>query len=159
LKDLAAILRAEVGLQVATLDVSSWDTHTTEAAGLDTLLANTAQALAAFCTDLGPTRRSRVTVVVMSEFGRRVAMNASAGTDHGHGGLVWLLGGGLVGRKVHGTWPPLASDADLDSGDVRGLNDPFDICGEIVQKRLGVGSLAGVFPGHSYTPVGLARTT
>jgi uncharacterized protein (DUF1501 family) len=158
LKDLAAILRAEVGLQVATLDVSSWDTHTTESAGLDTLLTNTAQALAAFFTDLGPARRSRVTVIVQSEFGRRVAMNASAGTDHGHGGLVWLLGGGLVGRRVHGRWTPLTSDSDLDSGDIAGLNDPFDICGEVVQKRLGVGSLTEVFPGHSYTPLGLART-
>jgi uncharacterized protein (DUF1501 family) len=158
LRDIAAILRAEVGLQVATLDVSSWDTHTTEAAGLDALLANTAQALAAFFTDLGAARRSRVTVVVMSEFGRRVAMNASAGTDHGHGGLVWLLGGGLLGRTVHGKWIPLSSDADLDNGDIRGLNDPFDICGEIVQKRLGVGSLTAVFPGHSYTPLGLARS-
>jgi uncharacterized protein (DUF1501 family) len=158
LKDLAAILRAEVGLQVATLDVSSWDTHTTEAAGLDALLANTAQALAAFFTDLGPARRCRVTVVVMSEFGRRVAMNASAGTDHGHGGLVWLLGGGLVGKAVHGKWTPLTSFADLDAGDVAGLNDPFDICGEVVQKRLGVGSLTRVFPDLSYTPLGLART-
>jgi uncharacterized protein (DUF1501 family) len=159
LKDLVEILRADVGLQVATLDVSSWDTHTSEALGLDALLANTAQALAAFFTDLGPTRRSRVTVIVQSEFGRRVAMNASGGTDHGHGGLVWLLGGGLVGRAVHGKWTPLTSVADLDAGDVAGLNDPFNICGEIVQKRLGVGSLTTVFPGLSYAPLGVARTT
>ncbi|HEY2833080.1 MAG TPA: DUF1501 domain-containing protein [Sporichthyaceae bacterium] len=157
LKDLVAILRAEVGLQVATLDVSSWDTHTSEALGLDALLANTAQALAAFFTDLGPARRSRVTVIVQSEFGRRVAMNASGGTDHGHGGLVWLLGGGLIGNKVHGTWVPLASDADLDGGDVQGLNDVFNVLGEVVTKRLGVGSLSTVFPGLSYAPLGVAR--
>jgi uncharacterized protein (DUF1501 family) len=159
LKDLAAILRAEVGLQVAALDVSSWDTHTNEVSGLDGLLTNTAQALAAFFTDLGPTRRSRVTVLVQSEFGRRVAMNASGGADHGHGGLVWLLGGGVIGAKVHGKWAPLTSEADLDAGDVQGLNDPFNIAAEVITKRLGVGSLTTVFPGLSYTPLGVARTT
>jgi uncharacterized protein (DUF1501 family) len=159
LKDLAAILRAEVGLQVATLDVSSWDTHTNEVAGLDGLLTNTAQALAAFFTDLGPTRRSRVTVIVQSEFGRRVAMNASGGADHGHGGVMWLLGGGVVGQRVHGKWTPLASAADLDGGDVPGLNDPFNISGEVIAKRLGVGSLSTIFPGLSYAPLGVARTT
>ncbi len=158
LRDLASILRAEVGLQVATVDVSSWDTHTDEARGLDALLANTAQSLAAFFTDLGSARRSRVTVVVVSEFGRRVALNASGGTDHGHGGLAWLLGGGVVGGKVHGRWTPLIADTDLDGGDVQGLNNPFDVLGEVVQKRLGLGSLSTVFPGQSYAPLGLART-
>jgi uncharacterized protein (DUF1501 family) len=158
LKDLAAILRAEVGLQVATLDVSSWDTHTNEVSGLDALLTNTAQALTAFFTDLGAARRSRVTVVVVSEFGRRVAMNASGGADHGHGGVIWLLGGGVVGNKVHGKWTPLASAADLDGGDIQGLNDVFNVLAEVVTKRLGVGSLATIFPGLSYAPLGLART-
>lgn len=159
LRDLAAILRAEAGLRVATLDVSSWDTHTNEAAGLDALLANTAQALTAFFTDLGPTRRSRVTVAVVSEFGRRVAMNASGGTDHGHGSLMWLLGGGIVGKGVHGRWVPLTGDASLDGGDVQGLNNPFDVLGEVVQKRLNLGSLSAVFPGLSYAPLGVVRTT
>ncbi|MGQ0845201.1 MAG: DUF1501 domain-containing protein [Sporichthyaceae bacterium] len=158
LQDLAAILRAEVGLQVATVDVGGWDTHTDEVRGLDALLVNTAQALTAFFADLGAVRRSRVTVVVMSEFGRRVAMNASGGSDHGHGGPMWLLGGGLVGKAVHGRWTPLLSAADLDSGDVQGLNNPFNVLGEIVQKRLGVASLGTVFPGHAYAPLNLART-
>lgn len=158
LKDLAAILRAEVGLQVATLDVSSWDTHTDEARGLDALLDNTAAALTAFFTDLGAARRSRVTVVVVSEFGRRVAMNASGGTDHGHGSLVWLLGGGVVGKAVHGRWTPLTKDTDLDAGDVPGLNDVFSILGEVAQKRLNLGSLSSVFPGQTYAPLGVART-
>ena len=62
--------------------------------------------------DLGPTRRKRVTVAVMTEFGRRVAMNDSGGTDHGHGGLMWLLGGGLAGSDVSGKWTPaLGRDA------------------------------------------------
>ncbi|MGI8667564.1 MAG: DUF1501 domain-containing protein [Jatrophihabitans sp.] len=156
LSDLATLLRAEVGMQIATIDVGGWDTHTDEVNQLDRNLTSAANSLAAFLTDLGPERRKRVTVAVVTEFGRRVAMNASGGTDHGHGGLVWLLGGGLVGSRVHGRWTPLAADV-LDSGDVPGVNESFDVLGELAQKRLGVGSLSTVFPGHSYAPLGLAR--
>lgn len=156
LKDLATVLRAEVGLQVATVDVGGWDTHTDEAPDLDRNLTSFAQALSAFLTDLGPARRSRVTVVVMSEFGRRVRMNASGGTDHGHGSVMWLLGGGLVGSGVHGKWTALSDDTVAD-GDVPGWNDAFCVLGELVQKRLGVGSLATVFPNRTLTPLGVAR--
>ena len=82
-------------------------------------------------------------------------MNASGGTDHGHGSLMWLLGGGLSGSAVFGKWNSL-SDATLDSGDVPGVNNPFDVLGEIVQKRLSAGSLSTIFPGHSYSPLGVA---
>jgi uncharacterized protein (DUF1501 family) len=156
LKDLAAILKAEVGLQVATVDVGGWDTHTDEVADLDSLLGAAAAALRAFMVDLGPTRRSRVTVAVISEFGRRVAMNASGGTDHGHGGLMWLLGGGLTASAVYGKWAPLSATT-LDSGDVPGLNSPFDVLGELVQKRLNVGTLSSVFPGYTMSPLGVAK--
>jgi uncharacterized protein (DUF1501 family) len=158
LKNLAAILRAEVGLQVATVDVGGWDTHTDEARDLDNNLAACAAALRAFLTDLGPQRRSRVTVAVMTEFGRRVEMNDSGGTDHGHGSVMWLLGGGLARSDVFGTWRKLTANA-LDDGDVPGVNSPFDVFGELVQKRLGVGSLSRVFPGHPIRPIGLATTT
>ena len=124
---------------------------------LDNSLSDTGAALAEFLTDLGPARRSRVTVAVMTEFGRRVEMNDSAGTDHGHGSLIWLMGGGLASGGVFGAWDAL-SDATLDDGDVAGLNSPFDVFGELVQKRLGAGSLATVFPGHSYAPLGLFNT-
>ncbi len=156
LSDLATLLRAEVGMQIATIDVGGWDTHTDEANQLDRNLTSAAQSLAAFLKDLGPVRRKRVTVAVVTEFGRRVEMNASGGTDHGHGGLVWLLGGGIVGSKVHGKWNPLAANT-LDAGDVAGLNESFDVLGELAQKRLRVGSLSAVFPGHSYSPLGIAK--
>ncbi|HEX2904191.1 MAG TPA: DUF1501 domain-containing protein [Jatrophihabitans sp.] len=158
LKDLATLLRAEVGMQVATIDVGGWDTHTDEVNQLDKNLKSMASSLAAFLTDLGPARRTRVTIAVVTEFGRRVAMNASGGTDHGHGGVVWLLGGGLVGGAVHGRWTPLSAAA-LDQGDVPACNEVFDVLGELAQKRLGVGSLTGLFPGHSYQPLNLARAT
>jgi uncharacterized protein (DUF1501 family) len=157
LRDLAAILKAEVGLQVATVDVGGWDTHTDEQWELDNSLSDAGAALATFLTDLGPVRRKRVTVAVMTEFGRRVEMNDSAGTDHGHGSVIWLLGGGLASGGVFGAWDAL-SEATVDDGDVAGLNSPFDVFGELVQKRLGAGSLATVFPGHSYAPLGLFNT-
>jgi uncharacterized protein (DUF1501 family) len=157
LKNLATILKAEVGMQVATVDVGGWDTHTDEATQLDNLLSAAAAALRAFMVDLGPDRRKRVTVAVMTEFGRRVAQNANAGADHGHGGLMWLLGGGLAGSGVYGKWSPLTA-LTLDNGDVPGLNSPFDVLGELVQKRLGVGSLSTIFPGSSFSPLGVATT-
>lgn len=157
LADVATMLRAEVGLQVATVDVGGWDTHTDEATDLDANIDAVAKSLAAFMTDLGPTRRSRVTVAVMSEFGRRVGQNGSGGCDHGYGGLMWLLGGGLASAQVAGRWTPL-SDAVLDQGDVPGLNSPFDVLGEIATKRLGAGSLSTVFPGRTVSPIGLARS-
>ncbi len=143
---------------MATIDLGGWDTHTDEAQDLDGHLASAAQSLSAFMTDLGANRRKRVTVVVQTEFGRRVEMNASGGTDHGHGSVMWLLGGGLSASGVLGKWNEL-TDSTLDAGDVPGVNNPFDVLGEIVQKRLNIGSLSSVFPGHSYQPLGVATTT
>ena len=157
LKDLATLLRAEVGMQVATIDVGGWDTHTDEVNQLDKNLTSMAKSLAAFLTDLGPVRRKRVTIAVVTEFGRRIEMNASGGTDHGHGSVVWLLGGGIVPAQVHGKWTKLAAST-TDQGDVPACNDVFDVLGELAQKRLGVGSVSTLFPGHSYSPLGLATT-
>ena len=157
LKDVAGILKAEVGMQVATIDVGGWDTHTDEAYDLDNNLASSGAALRAFMDDLGPTRRKRVTVVVMTEFGRRVGMNDSGGTDHGHGSVMWLLGGGLAKSSVFGKWNKL-TPAALDAGDVPGLNSPFDVLGELAQKRLGVGSPGSVFSGYPISPLGVATT-
>lgn len=157
LKDLAGILRAEVGLQVATVDIGGWDTHTDEAYDLDNNLDYVAKCLQAFMTDLGATRRKRVTVAVMTEFGRRVSMNASGGTDHGHGSVMWLLGGGLSRSGVHGKWTQLSSTT-LDDGDVPGVNNPFDVLGELAQKRLNVGSLSSVFFDYTPNALGVATT-
>lgn len=158
LADVARMLHAEVGVQVVALDVGGWDTHTAETKTLDPLLSSLATALAAFMTDLGPARRSRVTVVVTTEFGRRVAQNASGGTDHGHGSVMMLLGGGLLASKVAGAWQRL-TPAVLDQGDVPGLNDPFQVYAEMVKKRLGATGVGTMFPGLSYAPLGLFRST
>ncbi|UQX89675.1 DUF1501 domain-containing protein [Jatrophihabitans telluris] len=155
LSDIATLLRAEVGLEVATVDVGGWDTHTDEAGDLDRALTSASKSLAAFLTDLGPARRKRVSIAVVTEFGRRVAMNASGGTDHGHGSVMWLLGGGLARADVFGRWSAL-SEATVASGDVPGLNSAFAVLGELAQKRLNVGSLSKIFPGQSVAPLGVA---
>lgn len=157
--DLAALLRSEVGMQIASVDVGGWDTHTDEVNQLDGQLSSAAKTLAAFMQDLGPVRRSRVTVVVMTEFGRRIKMNASGGTDHGHGSVMWLLGGGLSGQPVAGSWGQLNAAAVASSqGDVPGWNNAFDVLGELLQKRLGIGRLNLIFPSHSVSPIGVAKS-
>ena len=83
-------------------------------------------------------------------------MNGSGGADHGHGSVMWLLGGGLRRGGVFGKWKQL-SDATLDLGDVPGLNNPFDVLGEVLRSRLGIGSLRTIFPGHTLHPLHLTR--
>jgi uncharacterized protein (DUF1501 family) len=158
LQDMARLLRAEVGLQIGTIDVGGWDTHTNEVRELDPNLGALSSALAGFLQDLGPDRRSRVTVAVMTEFGRRVGENASGGTDHGHGSVMWLLGGGLRASGVYGRWNGLAPAA-LDNGDVPMLNNTYDILGEALQTRLGIGSLSPIFPAHTYAPLNIMTTS
>ena len=158
LADAATLIRAGKGLQALTLDVGDWDMH--NALGRDGTgwmadkLADLAAALSAFATDLGPDF-ARVTVVTVSEFGRRVAENGSGGVDHGHGNAVLLLGGGLVGGRVHGRWPGLA-DAALDHGDLAGTTDYRDVLAELLLRRVGLpaGQLSTVFPGLVHRPVG-----
>lgn len=151
LADAAALIRADVGLQALTIDVDNWDMHS----GLGNAgggwfaeqMGEVAASLAAFAVDLG-SAFDRVTVVTLSEFGRRVEENGSGGVDHGHGNAVLLLGGGLVGGTVHGSWPGLA-DNNLDEGDLAGTTDFRNVLGEYLVKRAGLttSQLATVFPG------------
>lgn len=159
LRDVARLIKQKVGLQVACVDEGDWDMH----AGMGGVdkgwmfdhLTELAQVLAAFATDLG-SAMNRVTVVTLSEFGRRVAENGSGGVDHGHGNAVLMLGGGIVGGQVHGRWPGLEPAALVD-GDLAGTTDYRSVLGEILTKRCGVDSLDQVFPGLSAAPIGVAR--
>jgi uncharacterized protein (DUF1501 family) len=159
LAEVAQLVKADVGLRVACLDVGGWDMHTglgtVEAGAMTRHLTMLGEALRAFADDLGD-RLADVTVVAMTEFGRRVQQNANAGTDHGHGAVVLLMGGGLAGGTVPGAWHGLAPEG-LDRGDVPGWNDYRDVLGEVVTHRLGVGAagLATVFPGHRVQPLGV----
>ena len=91
----------------------------------------------------------------MSEFGRAVAENGNRGTDHGHGNAMLLMGGGVRGGKVYGTWPGLSAGA-LVAGDLAATTDYRSVIGEILQKRCGFGALDGVFPGIAPSSFGLA---
>ncbi len=157
LAGVAALLRSGVGLEVAVVDVGGWDTHTFQGGDRGRLadgLGRLATGLAAFLADLGDHRRS-TTVVVVSEFGRRVEENASGGTDHGRAGVALVAGGGVRGGRVLGDWAGLAPDR-LDEGAVRVTTDVRDVFAEVVSGRMGNGSLGEVFPGHQARPVGFA---
>jgi uncharacterized protein (DUF1501 family) len=151
LEQIAQLIKADVGLEAATLDIGGWDTHILEGAiegRMPKLMTEFASGLWAFYQDLGD-RFSRVTVVTMSEFGRRVAENGNAGTDHGHGNVMFVLSGNLAASKVYGQWPGLAADQLVAPGDLAVSTDFRDVLGEIVQKRLANPDLADVFPGYS----------
>jgi uncharacterized protein (DUF1501 family) len=156
LRSVAQLLRAGIGVEAATVRFDGFDTHSNQggesgrlAAQLDTL----ARGLWSFANDLRD-RLDRVTVVVLSEFGRRVDENGSAGTDHGRGGLAFVLGSG-ISSGIHGTWPGLADDR-LDQGDLRVTTDVRSLLAEIVAGRAGNPALDVVFPGFTPAAVGVA---
>jgi uncharacterized protein (DUF1501 family) len=161
LAQIARLVKSDLGLRVACIDLGGWDMHTdigtVDGGFMKDNLTALGENLGAFAADLGD-RLEDVTLVGMTEFGRRVAQNGNAGADHGHGSVVLLLGGGLAGGAVHGAWPGLAP-GQLVQGDVPGANDFRDVLGEVVARRLGLGAaaLGTVFPGHEYHPLGVTR--
>ncbi|MBM6404683.1 DUF1501 domain-containing protein [Phycicoccus sp. CSK15P-2] len=150
LQMLASLVVGGAAVRVATVDVGGWDMHTqqgtVESGDMKNALTGLGGGLAAFFDALGD-KASTTTVVLMTEFGRRVQQNASGGTDHGHGSLALLLGGGVRGG-VHGRWGGLAPDA-LASGDLPGANDFRNVLGEVVMKRMGLSAAeaSSVFSG------------
>jgi uncharacterized protein (DUF1501 family) len=157
--DVARLIKANVGLRVATVDFGNWDMHSglgkSDAGWMHDQLTQLAGSLAAFATELG-TDLNRVTVVTLSEFGRRVQENGSGGLDHGHGNAVLMMGGGVVGGKVYGKWPGL-EDAALVDGDLAGTTDYRAVLSEVLARRCGVAAANTVFPGFALAPLGLVR--
>jgi uncharacterized protein (DUF1501 family) len=156
LHDVARLVNANLGLRVATVDYGNWDMHvglgTSDAGWMHNQLTEMSTALAAFAKELG-TNLNKVTLITLSEFGRRVEENGSQGLDHGHGNAVLVLGGGL-NKGVHGTWPGLAPDKLVD-GDVAGTTDYRSIVSEVLKKRCGVPSTTEIFPGFKPKPLNL----
>ena len=148
LMQIARLIKADVGLEVAFTDVGGWDTHVNEVGQLANLLGNFGQALAAFYQDLGDCIED-VAVVTMSEFGRTAKENGNRGTDHGHANVMFAFGGAIRGGKVHGEWPGLAPEQLYENRDLALTTDFRDVLGELVVKHLGNGQLAGVFPGYT----------
>ena len=156
LKSAAQLIRADLGTDVIAIDAGIWDFHTgygTPTYGsMQASVDGFAQALAGFLTDLG-TLRSRVTVVTISEFGRRVTENGSGGFDHGWGNMMLLAGAGVKGGQYYGTWPRLDA-ANLAEGDLKVTTDYRNVLGEIAARRFPGRSLSTLFPGLSYNPLG-----
>ncbi|HEX5198872.1 MAG TPA: DUF1501 domain-containing protein [Actinoplanes sp.] len=160
LRDVARLIKAGSGLVAAAVDCGDWDMH--DALGTAVKgqrmydnLTDVATALAAFAADLGPGGMAGVTLLTISEFGRRVAENASRGADHGHGNAMLLLGGGVRGGKVYANWPGLSPGA-LVGGDLAVTTDYRSVIGEILRSRCGFGALDAVFPGVRPSSFGLA---
>ncbi len=152
LETVAQLIRSGLGVEVACVDIGGWDTHVQEGALTDgqmpRLITEYADGLAAFYTDMQDEMK-HITLVTMSEFGRRVQENSSHGTDHGHGNVMFVMGGGINGGKVYAEWPGLSKDNLYGPGDLAITTDFRDVLGEIVQKRLLDSNLAAVFPDYT----------
>jgi len=152
LKQIAQLIKANVGLQIAFAEVDGWDTHANQGAAKGQLsgrLGTFAQALAALHQDLGD-RMADVVVVTMSEFGRAVHQNGNRGTDHGHGTCFFALGGSIKGGKVYGDWPTLAPDKLFQKRDLDITTDYRDVFGEICARHFDVpmAEMAKIFPNY-----------
>ena len=157
----ARVIKAGVGVRVITLDYGGWDMHvdlgTVSNGDMRSHVGEVAKAVAAFFTDLGADA-DLVTLVTMSEFGRRVEENGGHGTDHGHGNAMLLFGAGVRGGQVHGAWPGLSSGKLID-GDLAVTTDYRGVLSEVIAARFPDVSTAGVFPGFTgHSKLGLMRS-
>ena len=157
LKSTAALLKADIGLEAATIDKGGWDTHNAQgnlSGNMFNLMSDLSAGLAAFHLDI-QSKMGEMTLVLMSEFGRRADQNGSLGTDHGHGNIMMAMGGNIAGGQVLATdWTvenPLLHPDLLHQGDSLSVTiDYRDVVSEVLERRLGNNDLATVFP--NYTP-------
>lgn len=156
LMTVAQTIKENLGLRVATVDVPGWDTHVNQAGDFAGLVGGLSQALMAFWRDLGPLQQD-VSVVVMSEFGRRLRANTGGGTDHGRGNVMMVLGPQARGGRMVGRWPGLASDALEEGADLAVLTDYRDVLAELLAGHMGLADARSVFPGFTHSPLGLWR--
>jgi uncharacterized protein (DUF1501 family) len=150
LRQLAQLIKANLGVQVAFADIGGWDHHVNEGSTegqLANVLGDFSQSIAAFWTDLGDLGEDTV-VVTMSEFGRTARENGNRGTDHGHANVMFVLGGPVKGGKVYGRWPGLADSQLYEGRDLALTTDFRQVIGEAVARHLGNKNLTNVFPGY-----------
>ena len=151
LRDAAALIKADIGVRVVAVDIIGWDHHSNELPLLESNATDLADSLAAFHGDLG-TDAGRTLTVACSEFGRTAEENGSSGTDHGHGGIMLALGGGVVGGQVlmaGGQWPGLQPQNLFEGRDLAVTTDFRDVFAELLDRHMGLANLAPVFPGFS----------
>jgi uncharacterized protein (DUF1501 family) len=151
LLQIAQLIKAGVGLEIAFTDVGGWDTHVNQGNARGQLafrLADFAAGISALAADLGK-RMDDVVILTMSEFGRTARENGNRGTDHGHANAMFVIGNSVRGGRVYGDWPGLKSDKLYEGRDLALTTDFRDVFGEIALKHLGNGSLQTVFPGYT----------
>jgi len=152
MKQIAQIVKSDLGLEVAFAELGNWDHHANEGSATGQIanrLNDFSRGLAAFAQDLGD-RMADVVVVTMSEFGRTVKENGNRGTDHGHGNAMLVLGGNVKGGKVYGKWPGLDTDQLWQRRDLAITTDFRDVFGECVTAHLGARDISKVFPGYEH---------
>lgn len=156
MRQIAQLLKANLGVEAAFTDVGGWDTHERQGAAEGQLagrLRDFADTLAAFHRDLGD-EAENVLVVTMSEFGRTARENGTGGTDHGHANVMFALGGGVRGGRVYGSWPGLQPEQLHEGRDLAVTTDFRRVLAEAAQRTLGVGNPEQVFPGAALGPGG-----
>jgi uncharacterized protein (DUF1501 family) len=150
LRQIAQLIKADVGLEIAFADVGGWDTHVNQGAAngqLANRLSDFARSIAALVADLGD-RMADVVILTMSEFGRTARQNGNGGTDHGHAGAMFVIGGGVKGgRTVFGRWPGLDPEQLYEGRDLALTTDFRTVFGEVVARHLGGAKMDAVFPG------------
>ena len=158
LRQIAQLVKADVGLEIAFAETGNWDHHVNEGAAVGQLAARLddfGRGIAALVRDLGE-RMQDVVILTMSEFGRAVAENGNRGTDHGHGNAMMVIGGGVRGGKVYGRWPGLAREQRYDGRDLAVTTDFRAVFNEVVRGHLALPDTRPVFPGFTPpAPLGL----
>jgi uncharacterized protein (DUF1501 family) len=149
MKQIAQLLKSNLGVEAAFTDVGGWDTHQNQGSvegQLSNRLRDFSSSIAAFWRDMGDDAEN-ITLVTMSEFGRTARENGTRGTDHGHANAMFVLGGNIKGGKVYGRWPGLESHQLNEGRDLALTTDYRQVLGELVNKTIGASDLDLVFPG------------
>ena len=152
LLQIARLIKSRVGLEAASIDLTGWDSHFGQATVMDPLMTQLARGLGAFYRDMGREMDS-TTLVVMPEFGRRVAENSAFGTDHGRGSIMFVMGGGIKGGRVFGKWPGLTQDVLEGPGDLPVVTNYRNILAPILGRHGAGANLDKVFPSFEIQPV------
>jgi len=154
MKQIAQLLKADLGVEAAFTDVSGWDTHQNQGSvngQLANRLRDFGDSITAFWRDMGNASED-ITLVTMSEFGRTAHENGTGGTDHGHANAMFVLGGRVKGGKVYGSWPGLEREQLNEGRDLALTTDYRDVIGELVARSFGATDFNRVFPGASVAP-------
>ena len=154
LLQIAQLIKANVGLEIAFADVGGWDTHVNQGSSTGQLaqrLDDFSRSIAALVTDLGD-RMDDVVIMTMSEFGRMARENGNRGTDHGHAGALFVIGGHVKGGKVHGKWPGLEQEQLYEGRDLALTTDFRSVFAEVVSDHLGARAVDRIFPGFAASP-------